>query len=572
MENKLPKSVKEFFVQDFTTTLNVHQPQILTSQENKSSIEIIAQLHLDFTANAKYISCYIPETKEAFDVCKSILINPNWALSISGTCKIEQKFCSDPISLSNLIFTGKIFIYSENELSDDQKKVLLGIAKQQHLFLECRGPKYIKRRHEAYKSTSTEVHVSPKLKELKETKSLKPSSNNQTWINAIGKSLTKTLPQNWKEARLKFEKNITSRDKWVALYTISQENNRLEEKTFILTEDIIANLNKLKAAEESRNPISDIIFHSDHKYEIRHEYSKVKRAGIDEVEREIEILRKLDLKDIDIDSLKEHTNALIVGYSLTTPIISSGKKFYRGVPWPEKPINVAQLSYPPREKVDEFHRAGRPNHSLFYCSCAREAVFYELGVNAGDKVVISQWETMDFLLVNNIGYCSDTLKKLGTNRECPSWSNENDPEKTNMLIRQFFSDEFTKIVPRGQGYLYKTSVAIAEQHFQSDMFDALLYPSVAMKGYADNLAIKPPVVDKKLVLKRAEYIDIKDYHDDRYSITMLDFADSFTKDGKIEWKGRLPQWVLHKDDQVTVAVENGKWVARNTSGEIVEPE
>lgn len=261
---------------------------------------------------------------------------------------------------------------------------------------------------------------------------------------------------------------------------------------------------------------------------------------------------------------------------LKTPKIPAGRKLYRGVKWPEKPHEVSQLSYRPKEKANEFHRAGRPNQPLFYCSSAREAVFYESRVRAGDKLVVSEWETTASLLVNNVGFDPDTLKKLGSNRECSNLNNKEFPkefEKHNTLVRQFFSNEFTRKVAYGQEHLYKISVAIAEQHFQSDMFDALLYPAIAMKGKADNLAIKPQSLSEKLVLKKVEYIQVTDDSNGSYKIIMLDFANSFTEDGRIEWKGRLPHWVLrNKGDQLTVAVENGKWVARNTDGEVVEPE
>jgi hypothetical protein len=105
------------------------------------------------------------------------------------------------------------------------------------------------------------------------------------------------------------------------------------------------------------------------------------------------------------------------------------------------------------------------------------------------------------------------------------------------------------------------------------MFDGLLYPALAMRGNADNLAIKPPAVDKKLAFKKADFFQIEDYSDNSYKVTWLDFANSLSCEGKIEWKGRLPQWKLgKKGEMLMLKVENGMWVARNPNGEVVEPE
>ena len=323
-------------------------------------------------------------------------------------------------------------------------------------------------------------------------------------------------------------------------------------------------------------PISDITFHSDRRYEINYEHTELIRLAPNEIQAEIKKLKEMDLQNVDVESLKQHIHNINKGYELTSPIIPVGNKLYRGVLWKEKPVNVSQLSYPPPESVNKFHRAGRTNQPLFYCSFVRDAVFHELRVYAEDKLVVSEWETVSSLIVNNVGYYPEVLEKLGASRTMPYWYNEQHPEaiEENKQVRQFFTDEFTKIVPPGQEHLYKLSVAIAEIHFGFDMFDGLIYPAMAMRGNADNMAIKPSSVDNKLVLKKVEYYQITECcKDGGYRIRMLDFANSFSKNGQIEWKGRLPHWVLRKrGEALKVAVENGKWVARNLNGETVEQE
>jgi hypothetical protein len=96
---------------------------------------------------------------------------------------------------------------------------------------------------------------------------------------------------------------------------------------------------------------------------------------------------------------------------------------------------------------------------------------------------------------------------------------------------------------------------------------------MAVRANADNLALKPECVDNHLSLRKVEYIRVDETDTSDFKVTILDFADTFDEDGGILWKGRHPNWVMREKGQVLhLAVEGGRWVARNERGEIVEPE
>lgn len=121
--------------------------------------------------------------------------------------------------------------------------------------------------------------------------------------------------------------------------------------------------------------------------------------------------------------------------------------------------------------------------------------------------------------------------------------------------------------------MYKLSVAIAEKLFSDDMFDGLLYPTVQMQANADNLAIKPRYADSHLKFLKAEFARINAVREIALDIDVLDTAVELEADGKIVWRGRRDQWVLREQgDQLTLSVENGRWVARDNIGRIVDPE
>lgn len=297
------------------------------------------------------------------------------------------------------------------------------------------------------------------------------------------------------------------------------------------------------------------------------------QPDFDEISSKINEINNLNLKIISIDELKEHLRFLIKGYEITTPIIQENTILFRGVIYADKPKNIRQLTYPPPEKVTSLQRANRDNQPLFYCSIGAAGVpLSELGVKSGDFIVLSSWCVKSKLFVNNVGYSSDLMNKRYQQN---NWG-KNDNNKVNVVIKDFFANEFTQIVSKNHEYLYKMSIAIAELHFgkEKDFFNGILYPSIALNSKSENLVLTPKTVDNHLFIKDVNYILVKEQIEEhKYNFTVLDWTNSFTNNGEIEWKGRPPQWKLkNPGDTLILHSENSFWVARNECGEIVEPE
>lgn len=295
------------------------------------------------------------------------------------------------------------------------------------------------------------------------------------------------------------------------------------------------------------------------------EYKKpIQNLSLKQIQETIEEIRRLDLKVADIDIIKENLKPLFVGYTLRAPIYEPGLKLYRGRICNEKLNNIKDITYPPAKLITKYQRVNRPGQSVFYCCADRRVPFSECFAKTGDKFVLSQWKTVSRLLVNNIGYLNNNIMGLQP-------KSLDELKEANILIRNFIDEEFTKNVNEGEEYLYKITIALAEKHFSDDIFNGLLYPSIAIKAHSDNLALKPHYVDKNLMIERVEFIQIISVKGFEYKIKVLDLATSFGKDGSIEWKGHPGEWYLKKkDDELILAVENGRWIARDKKGKIVE--
>ena len=401
---------------------------------------------------------------------------------------------------------------------------------------------------------------------------------NKKIFQDLGKLLVETLPV-WEEVTFHFDKR-RSHLEWSAYYIQrSIDKEHAKKKQLKITPKILGHLRDFEKFPTFPKPPCDVMFFRNGRYEVKTSNNTVSIIPSDPnlIRSSIKSIQNLDLITVSIDIIKEHIGLLSKGYKQSSPIIPKNSKLFRGVVWTEKPKNIAHVSYPPKNSVKNLHRAGRKGESLFYCSTAREAPFWELGAKAGDSLVISHWEIKEPLIVNNVGYHSDVFSNLNSGRTCPNWRHHDDALESlsaNELIKAFFSKEFAKKIADGQEHLYKISIAIAEHHFQQNIFSGLLYPTLAMKANSDNLVLKPEVVDNYLELNKVEYVLVEEvFENEKFNIKILDFANSFDSKGFIQWKGRLPHWVLREKGEILkLSVENNQWVARNKRGEIVEPE
>src|SRR3989304_10016979 len=259
----------------------------------------------------------------------------------------------------------------------------------------------------------------------------------------------------------------------------------------------------------------------------------IEHNPIEEIREAIDDLRRMDLRSTEIDYLKDRISYVLKGYICSTPVLPEGLELYRGIKWDEKPVNVSQVKHPPPDKVVRFGRVNRIGKSVFYASASRNVVFFEQRINAGDTITVSRWRTKKKMVVNNIGYTPEVFQALGSNRKCPVWGTDKiDPRmnsEANVLIRQFFADEFTRIIEdeSKNHHLYKLSIAIGEKFWHGELFQGIIYPSLAMKANSDNIAVKAEYVDEYLELEEIEHIRIDKKNDElNYDITILDTSDT----------------------------------------------
>lgn len=288
----------------------------------------------------------------------------------------------------------------------------------------------------------------------------------------------------------------------------------------------------------------------------------------------IAAIRRIDLQTVSIEEIKEALIPVFRGYAVTAPRFEPGLEVFRARLM-GKPQALHELHHPP-VGIAPLGRVNREGVSVLYCATARDATFFELAPKVGDTLAIAKWATKAPLLVNHVGYTRGVFDELGSGRGHAAWGNrpvENPGGAGNDEMNAFLAESFAQRIPMSERYRYKLTVAIAEKLFADDLFDGLIYPIIAMRGNADNVAIKPRYADSNLKFLRAEFAKIDAVRGLALDITVLDTAVAADSNGKIQWRGRVDQWVLrNQGDELTMSVENGRWVARDANGNTVEPE
>ena len=104
-----------------------------------------------------------------------------------------------------------------------------------------------------------------------------------------------------------------------------------------------------------------------------------------------------------------------------------------------------------------------------------------------------------------------------------------------------------------------------------------MYPTMAMQANCDNLALKPHFVDGGLRFDRAEFVAVRTIEQGPdggrvFKVDVTDTAAALGASGEIVWKGHFDRWSIGPGGELIVTVEDGQYVAKDTAGNVVEPD
>jgi hypothetical protein len=215
---------------------------------------------------------------------------------------------------------------------------------------------------------------------------------------------------------------------------------------------------------------------------------------------------------------------------------------------------------------------------MFYCSLGDFPVLLELRVRKGDLVALSEWRLIEPLWMHFLGYHPDALGAM--NAPIPAQRAQlvsPIPNETarNARLRAHLSAAFAQEVPEGEEYRYSETIAIRELLFdgaspipargpdapQRDQAAGVVYPSVQMRGLADNIAMLPDFADSCLQLQSMRYLRVEGADHEALSYAFLSLAVSTHFCGnKIVW---LDETVPEPERLHQASFSDGCWTFRN---------
>lgn len=146
--SKIP-ALYDLYLFDFPRLLNSgRESEFEARGAPGEKIRIPFRVHMDFESKSKFISVYVPHSRfdyVAYEVCKRLPELYEIYLRDADSILISTRDPADSSSQRSdeLVFTGKIFIYHEDEMSLEQLGALEMLFKSKKLLPQFRGPNYV---------------------------------------------------------------------------------------------------------------------------------------------------------------------------------------------------------------------------------------------------------------------------------------------------------------------------------------------------------------------------------------------------------------------------------------------
>lgn len=266
-----------------------------------------------------------------------------------------------------------------------------------------------------------------------------------------------------------------------------------------------------------------------------------KTRSLEQIQKQIRAYKDTLTPDLTVDEIVEKLDDLESYSPLGVRTLTEGASIFRARTLEkdsfEELANWKSGDFweVPENFVRSYGRLNHPHESVFYGSSKFKQTLDEIRYEGMVPVVVSRYEVKKPLVGIDIGYAS--YDDIDT---------ELTPEEKigGIMFANFFSDEFSKPVGRGTEYLYKESVAIADNFFKVpyQKSQAWIYPAVNRTPGVWNIAFKNHVA--KDFLNYVGSVVFKGYSENGE----LDLAYIFDNNYIAHYPQDYRKWVAEKFD------------------------
>jgi hypothetical protein len=136
-------TLREYFDVDFPTVLSVTSTVTVTMAlgSSETTFQVPARVHYHFESGTKYISYFVSSGPSSYALGVALVSNPQVPLDAVKGIEARSGYPGERmVSTADLKFSGRIFLYTEDQLSDEQNQALEQLAKEKGLDMVLRNP------------------------------------------------------------------------------------------------------------------------------------------------------------------------------------------------------------------------------------------------------------------------------------------------------------------------------------------------------------------------------------------------------------------------------------------------
>jgi len=138
-------TLKEYYMTDFANAITRELSFQITPDSNH--YEIYAKVAIETYSGAKFIAYYVPQHRDYLSLIGQLITDRQNALDQARDLDINLRFSADVqaglIGSSYAAFSNRVYVYTENDLSNSDISALDALSKEQSISLVLRGKAYL---------------------------------------------------------------------------------------------------------------------------------------------------------------------------------------------------------------------------------------------------------------------------------------------------------------------------------------------------------------------------------------------------------------------------------------------
>jgi hypothetical protein len=139
-----PPTLTDLFKGDFPNVMKFTGDRFGVQWRDGKVTPVVVQNYLDFPAKTEFVGFYVASSPKTYEICLKLAEGVQAALEdLRKRTKVSAGDIGGVNSLDDLTFSGRVFIYHEDFMSNPQKATIVLAFSNNHSDVQLRGPDYL---------------------------------------------------------------------------------------------------------------------------------------------------------------------------------------------------------------------------------------------------------------------------------------------------------------------------------------------------------------------------------------------------------------------------------------------